>query len=86
MSFVQDVRQVGLQPRFEFDCPQRRGAADVEHVDHALSDTRLLDNSRHVVSEVVHVPMPLGLQGNLFLVNHAENFLPGVFAGQAQLA
>src|SRR5262249_50873041 len=50
--------------------PQRRGAANVEHVRHAGPYVGLRDSLRDRRRQVVHVAVALGLNGELFLENH----------------
>ena len=65
-----NFRQIALQARFEFDCSDGGRAANVENVDRSRANAGFGDDGRDAISNVMHVAVAGGVDGELVLVDH----------------
>jgi hypothetical protein len=68
---IEELRQIFLKARLEFDGSQRRGAPHSKDVDNPGLNGRLLDNFSYRLGQIVHVSVAASPNGNLFLKHHA---------------
>ena len=70
-QLIEHFGKIPVQPRFEFDCPQRPGTADVKYVCRSVRDLGPGHNLLHLRGDVVNIPMPAGIDVNFVLVDHS---------------
>src|SRR5689334_20154123 len=77
-ELVEHLGQIALESRFEFDGPQRGGAADVEYVHRAVANAGLGDDGCDLPGEVVHMAVSAAAYGDLLLVGHVNSVKKGM--------
>lgn len=69
-QLIQNGGHVSLQPGLELNRTDRRCAAYIENVDNSSFHTRGIHDGRHLLGDVMHVPVTFGTEGNLLLIAH----------------
>src|SRR5262249_54007920 len=67
---IQEGGQVRLSAGLKLNGANRRRTGDVENVNGPSSDARGTNDCGHLVREVVHDPVPFGIEENPLLVAH----------------
>jgi hypothetical protein len=67
---IQQLRQIVLESWLKFDRSNRGRASDIEHLGDASANSAFGDNARHLLRDILHVPVARGIDLELLLADH----------------